>query len=640
MRLPRPRPWWAAPPIVLFAVALALEFAIAPRHDSLDAVPDTLRALAGAVVLFGLAGLGVTRLLLPRSLRRHELLWVLPIGACASGLALMAVGFSGVPFALNLSVVLIAGAALTVFAYRRDPGAPAQDGMLWPLLLALVTVGVALIPLVMQMHFATVTGDGSDAHLAAGSANFLQHAHPTGEDLAQPTDRMPLLWRSKYPIYYAFAGVSSLAGLETWQTLIPVAAVLLALAAIGMFLLARDLLGAGAGVAACAMGFAGLDRMVLHTGTHPYFNQTWGYMAMPFALVLAWWLVRPGEPARDRRGSAALLAMFVAVLVFAYPLALPFVAMPLVVLLWRERRRRLAEGRPVPGLRGLYRGPWSLVYLVPGALVLLFPLRGVTEKIRSASNLFLDQYADLSAWGGDLRAFIPMTHFINLPDTPAARLAMGAIVLLAFRELRRHQPRALLLGLGLVLVVFLWQASAFRGREVGYYFHFKILAFTAPLLLVLAAVHLGRLRRLGPPVLAAFAVATAFAVRAELDATGRQLGRDTVELAEWAQKLPADASVRLDMEGGRQLWGAYFLASRRTCSKKPLLESDYPHVAQSRKADFIVVHAETRVPPEALGDPVFANIEYALYRMNPFFPGPDLCSYRQDSRVSEAAIPG
>jgi len=94
------------------------------------------------------------------------------------------------------------------------------------------------------------------------------------------------------------------------------------------------------------------------------------------------------------------------------------------------------------------------------------------------------------------------------------------------------------------------------------------------------------------------------------------------------------------MEGGRQLWGAYFLASRRTCAEEPLLESDYPHVVQSRKADYIVVHETEPVPPEALGDPVFANVEYALYRMNPFFPGPDLCSYRQDSRVSEAAIPG
>lgn len=626
--------------LVAALAALTLDFALAPRHESLEAVPDTLRALAAAVVLFGLVGTGLTRLLLPASLRRHELLWVLPVGACASGLALMAVGFTGLPFALNLSAVIVAGAALTVFAFRRDPGPPARGGMGWPLLLALIVVAVALIPMIVQMHFATVTGDGSDAHLAAGSANFLQHAHPTGENLALPTDRMPLLWRSKYPIYYAFAGVASLSGLETWQTLAPLAAVLLALAAIGMFLLARDLLGASAAVAACAMGFAGLGRMVLHTGMHPYFNQTWGYMAMPFALVLAWWLVRSGERPRDRRGSAVLLAMFSAVLVFAYPLALPFVALPLAVLLWSEWRRRTAEGRPVPRLRSLYRGPWSLLYLVPVAAVALFPLRGVYEKVVSASRLMLDPSASLSAWGGDLQAFIPMTHFINLPDHLVTRLAMGAIVFLAFRELHRHQPRALFWGLGVVLAVFLWQASAFRGREFGFYFHFKILAFTAPLLLVLLAVHLGRARRWGPPVLAAFAVATGFAVRDEIEATGRQLGRDTIELAAWASELEPDASVRLDMEGGLQLWGAYFLADRRTCSAEPFLESDYPHVVQSRKADYVVVYRKSPRPLEAVGEPLRENVDYALYRMNPLMPGPDLCSDRQDSRVQENLIPG
>src|ERR1043165_3916573 len=58
------------------------------------------------------------------------------------------------------------------------------------------------------------------------------------------------------------------------------------------------------------MGVAGFDRMALHTGLNPYFNQTWGYMAMPFALVCGWALVRPvpgragpaGRVARRRGG--------------------------------------------------------------------------------------------------------------------------------------------------------------------------------------------------------------------------------------------------------------------------------------------------------------------------------------------------
>ncbi len=504
--------------------------------------------------------------------------------------------------------------------------------------LAVVVVGVALAPMVLEVHFATVTGTGSDAHMATGSAKFLQEAYPTSSEPRLPVDRMPLLWKSKYPIYYAFAGVAQLAGLETWETLVPLVGVLLALAAFGMYLLARDLFGAGPAVAAFAMGFAGLGRMVLHTGLNPYFNQTWGAMAMPFSLVLAWWLVRPGEPPGQRRRTAVLLAIFLGLLALAYPLALPIAATPLAVFLWRERRRRIAEGRPVPRLRGLYRGPRSLLWMIPAGLILLVPVAGVLEKLRSAVVLVADPNETLIGWAGDLRHFIPLAHFINLPDG-LLRLAIVPIVYLAFRELRRHQPRTLFVGLGLVLAVALFEAGAFRQREYGYYLNFKILAFVAPLLLVLATVQVGRLRRAGPVLLAAFAVATGFAVRDELRETGLQLGRPTVELAEWARGLEADASVRLDMGGGEQLWGAYFLAARRTCAEQPLLDSDYPHVAESRKADYVVVAHDTHPrPPDAVGPALRHNLGYDLYRLDPAAPGPDRCSYEQKSRVTQKAI--
>ena len=44
-------------------------------------------------------------------------------------------------------------------------------------------------------------------------------------------------------------------------------------------------------VAVTAVGLVGLSRMVLHTVMHPYFNQTWGFMTMPFVMVLSWWAV-------------------------------------------------------------------------------------------------------------------------------------------------------------------------------------------------------------------------------------------------------------------------------------------------------------------------------------------------------------
>jgi len=95
---------------------------------------------------------------------------------------------------------------------------------------------------------------------------------------------MPPTWQSKYPIYYAFAAVSSVSGLATWQVLATLAAAMLGLAALGFFLVARSLFRAPAAVAVVAMALAALDREALHTILNPYFNQTWGFFAMPFTL--------------------------------------------------------------------------------------------------------------------------------------------------------------------------------------------------------------------------------------------------------------------------------------------------------------------------------------------------------------------
>ncbi len=367
-----------------------------------------------------------------------------------------------------------------------------------------------------------------------------------------------------------------------------------------MYLVARDLLGAGVGVAACAMGFAGADRMVLHTGLNPYFNQTWGYMAMPFALVLAWWLVQPDEPPGDRRRTGGLLAIFLGVCALAYPLALPIAAMPLVVFLWRERRRRIREGLPVPRIRNLYKGPRSLLWMIPAVLVLLVPLNGVSEKLNAANQVIFDPGHTLINWAADLRAFIPMTYFINLPDHGLFRLLMIVIVVLAFRELRRHQPRAVYIGLGLVLGLGLYFAGSFRQRDYGYYFHFKILAFIAPLLLVIAAVHLGRFRRVGPVVLAAFAVATATAAKAELDVTGRQLGKPTVELGDWVEELPRDASVRLDMTRRPAAVGQLLHRRPPDVLEAPAAQDGLPARRRARvKADYVA--RRLRLPAPAGG---------------------------------------
>ena len=93
-----------------------------PRHDLFSAVPDVLRALAGTVVLFGIGGFGLVRLLLPAPLRRYELLWVLPTGGCAVGVAMTVLGFAAVPYPASLAIVLAGGVALGLFAVRSRAG--------------------------------------------------------------------------------------------------------------------------------------------------------------------------------------------------------------------------------------------------------------------------------------------------------------------------------------------------------------------------------------------------------------------------------------------------------------------------------------------------------------------------------------
>src|ERR1700734_3444904 len=68
--------------LTIALVVLAWHFNAKPRHEAFSAVPDALRTIAATVVLFGVGGFGLVRLMLPDALRDYELLWVLPTGGC------------------------------------------------------------------------------------------------------------------------------------------------------------------------------------------------------------------------------------------------------------------------------------------------------------------------------------------------------------------------------------------------------------------------------------------------------------------------------------------------------------------------------------------------------------------------------
>jgi hypothetical protein len=575
------------------------------------ALPELLAVAVAAVGLFAVGGLGPTRWLLPEDQRRHELLWVLPIGACAVALALTVLGFAHVPFKVSLAVVIALGVGAAVLAYRRRPGVPAVRCCVWPAYIAVVLAAVSLIPL-FRAGFVTVEGQGQDAHLAVGTAQFLQKHPPTAIAIEEPVDRVPLVWRSKQPIYYTLAAVATLSGREVFETISGLAAVMLALACLGFFLIARELLRAPPWAALAGMGLVGLNPMVLHTVMHPYFNQTWGFFAMPFAVALAPY----AAAGRRTPATLTLLALFVAVCGFAYPLALPLPLLVLAVVLWPERRALSP--------RRLYRGRRSLRWIVPLGLILIVPIVGVIEKVHSATNVVFDPGRSLKSWGGDVFDYFPEPQFLGVHEWwqlifAGPLLAWGAFVAL------RAAPRRIRLALIALFAFAVIFAIDFRLRRYGYYFHFKTLAFAAPVLVVTAAAGFARVRRGWIAVLLLLLAANS-AGSSEIGQTFDELPRSTLQLREINAALPADSSIRIDIAPTEQNWIAYMLHAHPLCSRHPLLNTSYPHVRISRKADYIVTRADAPAPADAAGPPVRRLDAFTLYRQRPTVPGPENCS--------------
>jgi hypothetical protein len=591
--------------------------------------------------LVAVCGFGVTRLLLPAALRRYELLWIAPVGACVSGLGLTALGFAHVPLAGSIAILFMGGLAAALFSIRRagPPGTPPRWRELgWPAYVAVLLACVALIPL-FRAGFPSVSGNGSDAHLAVGAAQFLEHNYPTGVNYAEPIDRFPIVWRSKFPIYYNLAAVAMITDRPTYEAISTVAALMLALAAVGWFLFARDVLRTRMLGAVGAMGIVGLDPMVLHTGMHPYFNQTWGYFTLPFALVLGWSAVH------DRsRGGLVLLVLFLALGAFAYPLALPIPVAAVIMFAALDRDLRAGAG----GLwRRIASRRRSLALAAPVALLLLVPLYGVAEKLSSGGLVVLDPSRSLGTWGGDLVGFFPEYQFLSLDSGDIWPLLAVLMVGFTYSALR-DRPRELRFGILAVLALGALAALDFRLRTYGYYFHFKVLAFTAPLLVVCAAAGVAKLRWRGVPwlVLGVFALSALGGAYGETRNTYDQTSQTLLELRKWSHEIPPGASVRLDVTAASQLWTQYMLSDHRTCAQLPLFGTDYPRVVYSRKADYALVSVASKFSTEpplnppygAVGPPVLRNTDFALYRLSPSLPGPDTCSQRLVETVTSVPL--
>jgi hypothetical protein len=617
------------------------------------AIPDAARGLAAAVAFWGLGGYALARTCLPAALAPWWPLLAVPIGACSTSLAMTILGFAAMPFVANVAIVAAASAAAAYWTHRRVPGGihpgtlePAWLRLGMPTYLAVLVVAIALLP-VFRTGYVTVVGDGSDSHLAVGSATFLQQAYPTSTDVSLPVDRVPIVWRSKVPIYYGLAATAWLAGLDPVDTIAAVSALLAGLAALGFYFVARQLARAGPLAALLALLLVGMNGIVLFTVGHPYFNQTWGLLAMPYAIVLSWLaLVAP------RRGTAVLAALFWAVGGFAYPLMLAFPATALAAFAFFHARQRAAEGRPIRWREPLRRLPrekrWWPLYLV-ALLAFAQPILGVAEKVGSGF-LVVVRGESLAAWGGDLLYYPALHRFFSLIDVGIATPFAVAAVCIAFLVGLRSAPKAVGLGFLVTALAAGFFITYFANATAGQYFYFKTLAYLSPLVVtfavcaLVAALTAGVLRgRLGVAVPAgalvvAYLAVGVLAARKEIDRTFPQVYKTQRQLSEWSRQLPAEASIRLDLRPGAQLWAAYFLHRHPLSSRAPIIHTSYPHVVKGRKADYVVASAEKPKPGDAAGRPLFRNRDFVLYRMRADVPGRDRSSRRMAQPIKSVGI--
>ena len=601
-------------------------------------IPDVVRGGAALLALIVAAGYAPARLLVPRDMYVHFPLLVPLVGAVIAGLALSALGFLAVPLPVSLAIVLVAGLTAGVLVrVRLGPARPSPAdlaaaggrslSLAAPACVAFLLAATLLTP-VLRDQALGVPGMNPDAMLGAGMAELLRETGPLGVRPELPVDRVPYVWNSKYPIYYVLAGAAELSGLSVVGIWAAAGGLLAGLTALGFYLLARYTFHAGPFAALLAMGFVAADRVLAHLALHPYHNQLWGTLTLGPMLLFGLRFV--DDP---NRRDGVLCALFLAVGLLAYPLMVlfPAVAFGAAWLLARHERRGLALLRPrLPRRR---RAVWigAGVLALPAVLALLV---GTLQKMVGATELLL---GGGPLWRGDLTSF--RQEWLVGPEGVVGVLGAVAILLLAALGLRRA-PRTTAVALGATATVALIAAGYFRLRTTGEYFHFKIVAFLLPLLLVAAACwladHAGSsggqaIRRIAAAGATVLLAGVLFAgLRSEVRHNGLQADRATFELRDAAAEiLPPGASVRLDVDGGRQLWAGYVLADHPITSTAPIINTSYPYPPQGRRADFIV--AERRlIPrgpwPDASGAPLFENDVFRLYRMRSDAPGRDVAS--------------
>jgi hypothetical protein len=631
------------------ACAIALVLALHTGVVGVRAVPAVVRTAAVGIAFFALCGYPLACALVTGELREYRTLLVLPLGATGSSLALAVLGLLHVPLAVSLAAVIAAALIATVLVIRRardataaadDAGTAAASGISrvlrigLPIALAALVALISLLPS-FRSGYASVPGQNGDAILVVGTAELLEHAPPTATRTDTPIPSIPLEWRSKYPIYYALAAISTLAGQDPIQAFPTVVALMLALAALGFFLFARVVLRAPLWLGLLVLFLLPLDRIAMYVTIHPYYNELWGQFTLPFVLLFGWRYLN--EP--DRRG-AILFVLFAVLCLLAYPLIIPFPAVFLIACALVAWRRRRAERKPLRWISGLELprpGPrsWLWIPIIVVAVPVVVVLgRGFIEKTVSALEVVAPG-SSLVGWSGSALPFLPFPEFVGMPGSALVDLiGLAVVCLLAVVGLSRLRsevrwPVGAMALTGALIGVY------FRERFDGQLFFFKDLAFAGPYVLMLALVALawlasskaGRTAALGVVgIVAALIVIPAGAGR-EVDATYPQANQYVLQLRAWNRELPRGSSVLVDIyPSGWQLWASYMLVDHPLATPNPL-DGIFPHPVIGYKADYLI-SLRIKPPPRyaVVGRPILKNAEYQLWRMNPSLKAPEVAT--------------
>ena len=615
------------------ASAFALILAVTSFAHHLSGVPALALGTLASLVLFGVCGVALALLLVPAAWGALVLLFAVPIGSAASALALTALGLAHVPLHVSLWIVLAAGlAASVVLARRRRERLTAWHGtgtrrnlVAW-LGVLFVLFCVALIP-AFRSGQATIYGENPDSHQVVGIAVLFQHVPPTGTDVALPIDTVPPAWRFRYPIFYPLAGAANLVHTDPIRIFPAMAAILVLIAALGFGALAVTCLRLPAAAGPLVAAAVGLSVITLHLTWHPYWNQLWGLAVMPYVLLLGWKALELVD------GRLTLLwALMSVMLALAYPLALPD---PLVILiaLGIAYRGRL---HPIAMLRSR-----SWLWAVLGVVVLAPAVIGAAVKLEQGLSQLLTPNGAL--WQGDVTHYLPVGRFVGTGGGIVPALAVAAVALLALSRL----PRQVALALGMGIVVMVLVDLRVRLTSTGPYMDFKQLSFVGALVVTLAAAAVaGRLadalamvrgalsRRSAVLAGGAAAAALGWAAAAgaqdhtEIIQTQPQVTPELFQIRAWAARLPAGASVRVDIpRSGTQLWAVYMLGSHPVDAPDPVTFTTYAHAPYGLRADYSLAlryyplpgpDGRPRpypIPPFARKRPIAENDQFALRRI-------------------------